>query len=1130
MATLKVRCPECDASLRFIIETIDVPTNIALTCPECEHEFETLAEPTLKPTMKARRVSVEQEDERPQRSLARKSNSAPIVVGVIAGVLLIGGGILAAVMLGTSTGKESESAKADTHQQDPKPAKTDPQPNGSSASAKLTSSRAEANPGEAFRHLESNSSHEKDAPAENSPEDVFARAAAFKPTAPLPELPALPPIERRPILSLDAGGHTSYVREVFLTPDNRRAITVGDDKSIRIWNVLSGDTVANVRLPAHPGLEGTPRGAALSPDGKLLAVGMFPLFRGRNGNPIYVLSTETGELARVIENLKQIPWSLHFSPDGKQLAIGFRTGLIQVIDFETGKPVYEVTGHSDSVIEIRFHPERPLIASIGRNKEVKVWSLEDAAKPVATIRLINQKPNTLDWSSDGKKFAVGTVSGEVYLYDPTGKPIKTVPAMMEGPGPIQITSLRFLPGDKQVVFGGIAMNGWAGVIDLETGKRSSLVKDHTNTVMRVNRSRDGTLAVSSGGDENETIVWKVSNGSIVNKFAAPSKGLWAVGWGKDGKSLAWGSINNKLADGLCPLEKTFWLSDFVTTGMLDPTAFQRHVWNDGTFAIQVNSFFKFTVFEKGRPSYQYTSGDGDRIYSVTILPGKGIVVGGSFAMVLLDLKTGKIIRDYRIGSGFTAALAPSPDGKYFVSASSDEIVRVWVPDQSEPLLSIFNVGHEWIAWTPQGYYSCSPYGERLIGWQVNNGASQLPTVHPAVRFRPSLYQPELIKYLIPAGNLQVALAMAATFDKQTVTVSGLAEVLPPSVKISAPLTADDAVTTVKAVTEGNEKNPIIAMRLLVDGRPFQGATGVRRFAPAQPKAEASWQVTLSPGPHTLNVQAESAVSKGMSMSWPVSRIGKEQIPKLYVLAVGVSEYPGDMKLNYAASDAELIGKTFKEKSKSLFSAVDVRTLTDKNANRQSILEGLDWLRSKMTPNDVGVFFFSGHGMRDRQGRFFLVPVDVNLDDPTGSCVSGEEFKTSLANMPGRLLAILDACHSGAAAGTAPGKQAQLPSARPDNLVRDLVTDDYGVVVMCSSLGREYSMESSTTKAGFFTLGLTEGLSGLADFNKDGFVFIHELDTYSTMRVRELSHGRQNPTFGRPPTVRPFPLSTVDTKP
>jgi hypothetical protein len=74
------------------------------------------------------------------------------------------------------------------------------------------------------------------------------------------------------------------------------------------------------------------------------------------------------------------------------------------------------------------------------------------------------------------------------------------------------------------------------------------------------------------------------------------------------------------------------------------------------------------------------------------------------------------------------------------------------------------------------------------------------------------------------------------------------------------------------------------------------------------------------------------------------------------------------------------------------------------------------------------------------------------------------------------------------------------------------------------------MESPTTKAGFFTLGLTEGLNGLADFNKDGFVFSHELDTYSTLRVRELSHGRQNPTFGRPPTVRPFPLSIVETKP
>ena len=48
--------------------------------------------------------------------------------------------------------------------------------------------------------------------------------------------------------------------------------------------------------------------------------------------------------------------------------------------------------------------------------------------------------------------------------------------------------------------------------------------------------------------------------------------------------------------------------------------------------------------------------------------------------------------------------------------------------------------------------------------------------------------------------------------------------------------------------------------------------------------------------------------------------------------------------------------------------------------------------------------------------------------------------------------MLDCCHSGAL--TERGSRAQ-----PDDLVRDLVSDEFGVVCMCSSLGSESSLES-----------------------------------------------------------------------
>jgi hypothetical protein len=49
--------------------------------------------------------------------------------------------------------------------------------------------------------------------------------------------------------------------------------------------------------------------------------------------------------------------------------------------------------------------------------------------------------------------------------------------------------------------------------------------------------------------------------------------------------------------------------------------------------------------------------------------------------------------------------------------------------------------------------------------------------------------------------------------------------------------------------------------------------------------------------------------------------------------------------------------------------------------------------------------------------------------------------------------------------------------RADDLVSDLLTDDYVVVIMCSSLGREYSLEGPEVGHGLFTLGLVEALNG-----------------------------------------------------
>src|SRR6185312_9248811 len=102
------------------------------------------------------------------------------------------------------------------------------------------------------------------------------------------------------------------------------------------------------------------------------------------------------------------------------------------------------------------------------------------------------------------------------------------------------------------------------------------------------------------------------------------------------------------------------------------------------------------------------------------------------------------------------ALAPSPDFRYLLSGSADQVIRVWNPDKQELLLSLFVAGDEWIAWTPQGYYAASLGGENLMGWHVNNGREPMASFYPAARFHNSLYRPDIIRRLLEAGGLQLA--------------------------------------------------------------------------------------------------------------------------------------------------------------------------------------------------------------------------------------------------------------------------------------------------------------------------------------------------------------------------------------
>src|SRR5262249_19047553 len=113
--------------------------------------------------------------------------------------------------------------------------------------------------------------------------------------------------------------------------------------------------------------------AALSPDGKLLAVGIRAYRAPRR--LLRLLDTVNGGLVREVK-LEGAGWfvSLAFSRDGKALALGSRDE-IAVVDVATGKTLNRLGDRMSPVAFVGFTPDGNRLVSHSHDNKFRLWDL-----------------------------------------------------------------------------------------------------------------------------------------------------------------------------------------------------------------------------------------------------------------------------------------------------------------------------------------------------------------------------------------------------------------------------------------------------------------------------------------------------------------------------------------------------------------------------------------------------------------------------------------------------------------------------------------------------------------------------------------------------------------------------------
>lgn len=246
-----------------------------------------------------------------------------------------------------------------------------------------------------------------------------------------------------------------------------------------------------------------------------------------------------------------------------------------------------------------------------------------------------------------------------------------------------------------------------------------------------------------------------------------------------------------------------------------------------------------------------------------------------------------------------------------------------------------------------------------------------------------------------------------------------------------------------------------------------------------------------------------------------------EMPKLFVVAIGVGDYndPKLPKLKLTCKDAQDFAKAVATKKGLPYEDVQVKLLCDSEATRADIFEAMEWLKQESSPNDVCIFFYAGHGLRDEKDRFYFIPYGCH-SDKLYDCFSAADFRNEAEDINGKFIAFVDACYSGALLeGTR--------SAATSHFIEQLKRSKNGMLLYASSSSDTKSCEDESWGNGAFTKALVESFNGAAKEEHSEGLSTQELEHFLYKEVRKTTNYKQTPIFINPNGIEHFNIFNYD---
>ena len=231
--------------------------------------------------------------------------------------------------------------------------------------------------------------------------------------------------------------------------------------------------------------------------------------------------------------------------------------------------------------------------------------------------------------------------------------------------------------------------------------------------------------------------------------------------------------------------------------------------------------------------------------------------------------------------------------------------------------------------------------------------------------------------------------------------------------------------------------------------------------------------------------------------------------KRKALIIGVSRYDKLYPLKFCKKDAEgmvtiLSAEPLSYKTTNLIGSVI-------SADMKKAITSF-FLEEDIKPKDTLLFYFSGHGLMDKHGHYYIAPSDIDATDLIDMRTKGFSFDdledVIQETQSRRVIAVLDCCFSGAARLRGrtilkgDGQEAANTTAQAAQVIRKKIRLGTGKCILCACLDFQEAEKAANKEYSIFTYYILQGLEGNDEecIDKYGNVTTNLLGSYVYNKV------------------------------